>query len=926
MGKEIFKVVVGAAAIAVSFIPGVGPALSAGLLKLGIASAASGALGLVFGQSNLADRQASALQNTVNTQNAVPVCYGFNVKMGAQPVDFRVDDNSEDRKFLAAVYAIAHAGRNGQGIGQVRQVFFDEILAIDGPTFGDAFRSGSEIQNPWGPGDRDVVTYGLHDGDVAQAADSGLTGRFTEWTTDHRGLGVAYLVLGLFRNKEVLNTLPNITCLVDGPDVFDPRDDTWKQANNPALAIYDYLLADQYGLGAPDSEAHDASFIESANYFDDAQSRPADALTTKRITCNGMVDTRRSLRANLAELLRSCRSDLVYQNGQFRLVTFKQETETTFELREDDNILAGTFEFERAGTRGVATAVKAKFVDPDQNHRVNDIMWPRPQDSNPFITEDGGERNTQTIDLPFVTDHYVASEIAQVKVKESRQDIAGVLTARSEALQLQVGDVVPVTHSDPGWDQELLRVAAVAMLPVNPEDRKAGAGAVRIALTEYDPNAYTIDDIPQKTPPPGTNHPNPFDIGPVTGLTCTSDADTEYTTRAGDAVPGIRVKWTPPASPFFDRAEVFARRTLDADGNQVTDDWEPKGVVDSSELDANGDQSLLFPAGKRAETWKVKVTAVSERQTRADPATCTTTIQTSETGGNQCRNWLGKEPDPGVESCSEAGTADPILVQRYMGATIQEMGVSPGDQVAAGVLVKVAASVAAGQYVAQNLLDVHGHLDNDPIETWPNDEGTAPALESSLNVDARVQENAVNGEAVVSTWDDNGWYTTPLIDQDFSETGFTAFAVWQSGGGVNQYPLALRDPADGMPHFRFRMDAFGEMRFGYTTAGGSFNEEETNFDLFDKPFRVILIHRDPGSGAQDIIAEVHDGTGLLQQVAFNDDVPPGGAEFMLFANIDGLQSSQYRNQRIAEARFFGEGMTAAERQTEIDELVSRYAL
>lgn len=300
----------------------------------------------------------------------------------------------------------------------------------------------------------------------------------------------------------------------------------------------------------------------------------------------------------------------------------------------------------------------------------------------------------------------------------------------------------------------------------------------------------------------------------------------------------------------------------------------------------------------------------------------------------QCENYLEAEPDPGEEYCSEVSTGDPVLVQRYTGRTLADMGLAPGDPVGIGVLMKVSTGVTAGQYVAQSLIDTYGHVAGEQIETWPNNEGRAPDLvvapdEGANQADAKLIDGDPNGEAHLSSWDDSrAKLHTGMMAEPFHQTGFTAIFVWRADSIQNRYPMGVSDVSDDgtKVRFRFRVDAFGDFRFGMRDAGGTFSEVNTNFPVGDDTWRVGILHRDPGSGAQDNHGEVYDGTGLLQRATINADIPTTGAAFGVFQDPAQNMDAATARIRIAEARFYGSGLTAAERLAEVNELVSRYAL
>jgi len=104
-------------------------------------------------------------------------------------------------------------------------------------------------------------------GTATQVADSDLVSEVSDWTTDHKLSGVAYLYVRLQYDRELFpNGIPNISADIKGKKVYDPRDATTKWTPNTALCIRDYLSDDFYGLNA---DSFDDSFNSAANSCDE---------------------------------------------------------------------------------------------------------------------------------------------------------------------------------------------------------------------------------------------------------------------------------------------------------------------------------------------------------------------------------------------------------------------------------------------------------------------------------------------------------------------------------------------------------------------------------------------------------------------------------------------------------------------------------
>ena len=90
-----------------------------------------------------------------------------------------------------------------------------------------------------------------------------------KWTQQHRGVGVAYLVVALQHESHALQSgIPSIRAFVRGKKIYDPRTGATQWSNNAALVIRDYLAAPD-GLYCSADEIDDPGLIVAANACDE---------------------------------------------------------------------------------------------------------------------------------------------------------------------------------------------------------------------------------------------------------------------------------------------------------------------------------------------------------------------------------------------------------------------------------------------------------------------------------------------------------------------------------------------------------------------------------------------------------------------------------------------------------------------------------
>jgi len=109
-----------------------------------------------------------------------------------------------------------------------------------------------------------------HLGSPSQVADSLAVSNLAEWTPAHRLRGIAYLYLIMDKDQDVYpNGVPNITAIVEGPSLYDPRqsDDIW--STNIAVYSRDFLTNARYGFAADVNDLDDQNISAQANICDE---------------------------------------------------------------------------------------------------------------------------------------------------------------------------------------------------------------------------------------------------------------------------------------------------------------------------------------------------------------------------------------------------------------------------------------------------------------------------------------------------------------------------------------------------------------------------------------------------------------------------------------------------------------------------------
>ncbi|KMP11544.1 hypothetical protein UR09_03135 [Candidatus Nitromaritima sp. SCGC AAA799-A02] len=93
-----------------------------------------------------------------------------------------------------------------------------------------------------------------------------LQANTNDWTANHKQSGCAKFYVNFDHGGGVfISNLPNISAVVQGRKIYDPRTSSTVYSNNAALCIRDYLVDTGYGMGEPVARINDTSFIAAAN-------------------------------------------------------------------------------------------------------------------------------------------------------------------------------------------------------------------------------------------------------------------------------------------------------------------------------------------------------------------------------------------------------------------------------------------------------------------------------------------------------------------------------------------------------------------------------------------------------------------------------------------------------------------------------------
>lgn len=379
--------------------------------------------------------------------------------------------------------------------------------------------------------------------EAATAADS------APWTSAHTGKGVPRLRCTLTWSESAFaNGIPTPTAVVRGRKVYDPRADstnggsgaqrvadssTWTWSRNPALCAADYLMSD-LGFGMSSSRIDWPSVITAANICDETVPVDAGLTTQTRYTCDGVLSTDATRKANLEAIL-ACMIGSAYLSAGKWYIRAAAYVVPDLDLDESDLSSDAISVRARAPRADLFNAVRGRYRDPSSLYQVVDFP---PYASATYASEDG-QTIVEDIELGLVNDARRAQRIAKLILYRHRQALTITAGFKLNALILQPGDTCRLTLARYGWTNKVFRVVACEL---------ADAASVRLTLQEEASAIYSwsYTEATNPDPAPNTSLPSPSFVPAPVNVVVVYSA-TSYIVRSdGTALPYVDLTWDAP--------------------------------------------------------------------------------------------------------------------------------------------------------------------------------------------------------------------------------------------------------------------------------------------------------------------------------------------------------------------------------------------
>lgn len=467
------------------------------------------------------------------------------------PIIF-LESSGDSNEFLHMIVSLGTGGE----YDSIEEVWLDEIPIYD----FELDASGNVISGNF----TDLVRIKKHLGAYNQSADSDLTSE-TLAGTNFKGGGIAYIYLRLKFNNDVFIQVPNITAIVKGRKIYDPRvspsqdpndPDTWEWSDNAALIALDYIrgvpaknssgdVKKRYGLVVDDDYIDMDSFITAANVCDEPVPLVGSPETQElRYRANGVVDTIDDPDQILIDLKTSFAGDFFYSSGVWSIQVGEYVPPGGNNEITADNLRAPIQVQTKVSRRELFNAVKGVFIS--ENHFWQPMDYP-PVTNLTYETEDNSKRIWGDFAQPYQISPSAAQRIAKIELEKHRKQILLLLQCNLSVLHLSVGDAIELTYDRFGWDKKIFQISNWKLVFENDENGTPIIG-IDLEVREYDSTIF--DWSAEENALGGSltiNLPDALTVANPTSLFVeTIDSQTE----ANDIIRQISIGWVSPADQF----------------------------------------------------------------------------------------------------------------------------------------------------------------------------------------------------------------------------------------------------------------------------------------------------------------------------------------------------------------------------------------
>ena len=281
---------------------------------------------------------------------------------------------------------------------------------------------------------------------------------------------------------------------------------------------------------------------------------------TRRLQCDGVLDTNETVLDNARDLLSNMRGFLNYVNGKYSVLV-EDAASSSFSIT-DDHIINQGINIRYEDKADKLNKVVVQFFNAQKKYEADTKTVFHNNSTSTYKNDDGGEELETTAEFQYITNPYNAFNMGKAILERSRRQKTISFVGTPRLLNLTAGDVVTITYSPYNLSGAAYRIETINLLD---------NGLVSIQALEYF-DIYTWSDTP-----PAENVgeealiPTGTETAKVTSLAFT-DTNASLTGRPF-------LSWSNPTTY---PSKEFRVAIVDASGNEIHN-----RIVSDTKIDLN---------------------------------------------------------------------------------------------------------------------------------------------------------------------------------------------------------------------------------------------------------------------------------------------------------------------------------------------------
>jgi len=388
------------------------------------------------------------------------------------------------------------------------------------------------------------VTATHYTGTAGQTANATLIAAYASHGITYASAlpGIAYSVIEVPEGAS--EGFPTFAATIRGRKLYDPRTATTVYSDNPALALADFLSNAVYGLDKTVAWSTVSGVANDCDALVGAEKRRIIGLACDNVSAaTQWIDT-----------LRTYASCFVVQGSAgVRLISDKAGA-SVFSFGAS-SIVGKSLRLKKRGIQQIPTVMRITYTD------TTVIPWKTgtAEVLAAGVATGTTPRRESTVSLPGIQRYSQAYREAVERInKLTLGDMSCGFTGFDEALAVEVGDIITVTHPI-GLSVKRMRVTVVT---------SQSPGRPQITAAEYDPAMYS-NVVSAEPTYADTNLPNPASPPAITGLAAVEEV---YQLENGTYSSRLRATWIAVTYPYLKeyRVEVYQAGVLIHAGNTIS--------------------------------------------------------------------------------------------------------------------------------------------------------------------------------------------------------------------------------------------------------------------------------------------------------------------------------------------------------------------